>query len=73
MIRKIFNNINIYQRVLLFAFIMSFLWLVVELISFYSLSYIFENPKVIYNTFAKRQAVWIMTGGLIGFYIFKDK
>ena len=30
-----------------------------------------NNPKVIYNTFAKRQAGWIMTGSLVGFFIFK--
>jgi len=51
---------------------MALLWWVVELLTFHSISYIIESPSVLYNTFAKRQAVWIMTGCLIGIYIFKD-
>ena len=56
-VREYLTNINIYQRVLLFAFTMSFIWLVVELISSYS---IFLYPKksiVFVNTFAKKQAI----------------
>ncbi len=66
------RNANLYQRVFLFAFTMSFLWWIVELLSFHSIEYIIQSPKVLYNTFAKRQAVWIMTGCLIGTYIFKN-
>jgi hypothetical protein len=72
MIRKYLDNANLYQRVIIFALIMAFLWWVVELLTFHSISYIIESPSVLYNTFAKRQAVWIMTGCLIGIYIFKD-
>jgi hypothetical protein len=72
MIRRYLDNANLYQRVLIFALIMVLLWWVVELLTFHSISYIIESPSVLYNTFAKRQAVWIMTGCLIGIYIFKD-
>ena len=59
-----------YQRVI-FSFTMATLWWLVELASFHTVEYVINNPKVIYNTFAKRQAVWIMTGSLVGFFIFK--
>ena len=65
------EKINIYQRVFLFSFTMATLWWLVELASFHTVEYVINNPKVIYNTFAKRQAVWIMTGSLVGFFIFK--
>ncbi|MAV95820.1 MAG: hypothetical protein CMG06_01575 [Candidatus Marinimicrobia bacterium] len=65
------DNVNIYQRVFLFAFIMIFLWWAVEILSYHTILYVFDSPKVLYNTFAKRQAVWMMTGCIIGFFIFK--
>mgnify|MGYP001297546594 FL=1 len=67
----VLEKINIYQRVFLFSFTMAALWWLVELASFHTVEYVINNPKVIYNTFAKRQAVWIMTGSLVGFFIFK--
>ena len=62
-----------FTRVLLFAFVMTFLWWIVELISFHSIMYIIQSPSVLFNTFAKKQAAWIMLGSLIGFYIFKTE
>ena len=67
----VLEKINIYQRVFLFSFTMATLWWLVESASFHTVEYVISNPKVIYNTFAKRQAVWIMTGSLVGFFIFK--
>ena len=71
-VREYLTNINIYQRVLLFAFTMSFIWLVVELISSYSIFYILKNPIVFINTFAKKQAIWVMVSCIVGNIIFKD-
>ena len=68
----VLEKINIYQRVFLFSFTMATLWWLVELASFHTVEYVINNPKVIYNTFAKRQAVWIMTVSLVGFFIFKS-
>ena len=65
------DNVNIYQRVFLFAFIMIFLWWAVEILSYHTIFYVFDSPKVLYNTFAKRQAVWMMTSCIVGFFIFK--
>ena len=65
-VREYLTNINIYQRVLLFAFTMSFIWLVVELISSYSIFYILKNPIVFVNTFAKKQAIWVMVSCMVG-------
>ena len=65
------KKVNIYQRVFLFSFTMAILWWLVELASYHTIEYVINNPKVLYNTYAKRQAVWIMTGSLVGFFIFK--
>ena len=70
-IMALLKKVNIYQRIFLFSFTMSMLWWLVELASFHTIEYVINNPKVLYNTFAKRQAVWIMTGSLVGFFIFK--
>ena len=70
-IMALLKKVNIYQRIFLFSFTMSMLWWLVELASFHPIEYVINNPKVLYNTFAKRQAVWIMTGSLVGFFIFK--
>ena len=52
---------------------MAILWWLVELASFHTIEYVINNPKVLYNTFAKRQAVWIMTGSLVGFLSLKHQ
>ena len=47
------KKVNIYQRVFLFSFTMAILWWLVELASFHTIEYVINNPKVLYNTFAK--------------------